>query len=111
MRRLSVHIPNVVDIELRDDASRVERRHVERELSADARVLIAQATGLLMQRHGLQPDRALALLTTLARQKDLRVSVLAERFVLASQIGGGASPPLLPSPELSPAPERRVRQP
>jgi AmiR/NasT family two-component response regulator len=90
MRRLSVHIPNVANIEIRDDAPRIERRHVERELSADARIMIAQATGLLMQRHGLQADRALALLTMLARQKELRVSVLAERFVLASQIGRGS---------------------
>jgi ANTAR domain len=92
MRRLSVHIPNVADIELRDDAPWIERRHVERELSADARVVIAEATGLLMQRHGLQADRALALLTTLAHQKDLRVSVLAERFVAAAQIGRAAPP-------------------
>jgi hypothetical protein len=105
MRRLSVHIPNVADIEIRDDAPRAERRLVEREMSASARLLIAQATGLLMQRHGLQADRALALLTTLARQKDLRLSVLAERFVLASQIGAGASR------ELSPASDVGVRQP
>jgi AmiR/NasT family two-component response regulator len=93
MRRLSVRIPNVVDVEIRDDTPRVERRQVERELSADARLVIGRATGLLMQRHGLQADRALALLTMLAHQKDLRVSVLAERFVAASQIGRSTPQP------------------
>jgi AmiR/NasT family two-component response regulator len=81
-----MRIPNVADVDSREDSPRVERRLVERELTSDARVAIAQATGLLMERHGLQADRALALLAMLARQKDLRVSVVAERFVAAAQI-------------------------
>jgi hypothetical protein len=62
----------------------------ERQLSSlqqalGSRIVVGQATGLLMERHGLAADRAFDMLVQLAREADVKIQVVAERVVTVGE--------------------------
>jgi hypothetical protein len=50
-----------------------------------SRIVVGQATGLLMERHGLAAEHAFDMLVQLARESDTKVQVVAERVVTVGE--------------------------
>ncbi len=73
--------------EARDLAEHLERR-------AEARAVVEQATGMLMERHGLTADQALQALTRVARHSETRVRSIAAELVRTGEL----------PPEVGPSP-------
>jgi AmiR/NasT family two-component response regulator len=93
MKRLAVPLPIGVEIvERRERLLHAERRTAERGIDLGAADAVKVATEMLMARHRLTRDRAYALLSTLARHKELRVEAMADRFLAAAH----AADPLRP---------------
>ena len=53
------------------------------EKALGARTVIGQATGILMERFDLAPDRAFAVLSRLSQQKNVKLRQLAEPIVFS----------------------------
>ncbi len=51
------------------------------------RQLIGQAQGILMERHKITGDQALALLVRHSQQDNIKLRELAERLVLSGELG------------------------
>lgn len=51
------------------------------EKALSGRTVIGQATGILMERFDLAPDRAFSVLSRMSQQKNLKLRVLAEQIV------------------------------
>lgn len=59
----------------------------------ESRALIACAQGILMERHGLQPDAAMALLKRVSMERGVKVRLLAERMVAGENDLADPRPP------------------
>jgi GAF domain-containing protein len=57
----------------------------------DARNLIGQAQGMLMQRYHLTPDKAFALLRRYSQNHNMKIITLAEQLITTWQLPGGPS--------------------
>lgn len=55
----------------------------------DGRTLIGQAQGVLMERYGLKPDQAFALLRRHSQQRNVKVATLAQQLVSTGTLGDG----------------------
>ena len=51
------------------------------EKALSGRTVIGQATGILMERFDLDPDRAFSVLSRMSQQKNVKLRVLAEQIV------------------------------
>ena len=60
-------------------AAAQEVEHLERALSG--RTVIGQATGILMERFDLEPDRAFSVLSRMSQQRNVKLRELAEQIV------------------------------
>ena len=60
-------------------AAALEVEHLEKALSG--RTVIGQATGILMERFDLEPDRAFSVLSRMSQQKNVKLRQLAEQIV------------------------------
>lgn len=60
-------------------AAALEVEQLEKALGG--RTVIGQATGILMERFDLSPDRAFSVLSRMSQQKNLKLRVLAEQIV------------------------------
>lgn len=60
-------------------AAAQEVEHLERALSG--RTVIGQATGILMERFDLAPDRAFSVLSRMSQQRNVKLRELAEQIV------------------------------
>lgn len=60
-------------------AAALEVQHLEKALSG--RTVIGQATGILMERFDLEPDRAFSVLSRMSQQKNVKLRELAEQIV------------------------------
>ena len=60
-------------------AAAQEVEHLEKALGG--RTVISQATGILMERFDLSPDRAFSVLSRLSQQQNVKIRVLAEQIV------------------------------
>ena len=60
-------------------AAALEVEHLEKALSG--RTVIGQATGILMERFNLEPDRAFSVLSRMSQQKNVKLRQLAEQIV------------------------------
>ncbi len=60
-------------------AAAQEVEQLEKALSG--RTVIGQATGILMERFDLAPDRAFSVLSRMSQQKNVKLRVLAEQIV------------------------------
>lgn len=60
-------------------AGALEVEHLEKALSG--RTVIGQATGILMERFDLEPDRAFSVLSRMSQQKNVKLRQLAEQIV------------------------------
>jgi GAF domain-containing protein len=60
-------------------AAAQEVEHLEKALGG--RTVIGQATGILMERFDLSPDRAFSVLSRLSQQQNVKIRVLAEQIV------------------------------
>ena len=60
------------------------------EQALGGRTVISQATGILMERFDMTPDRAFAVLSRLSQDKNLKLRQLAEQIVQTRTVPAGA---------------------
>jgi hypothetical protein len=80
----------------REQAS-VASAKVNRELATlhqaiDNRTVIGQATGVLMERHGLSAERSFAVIVHLSNEMNVKVRVVADQIVGTTGLHGAANP-------------------
>jgi transcriptional regulator with GAF, ATPase, and Fis domain len=67
----------------------VSAQHADHlHVALDARTLIGQASGILMERFSLTPDQAFHLLTRLSQQQNIKLRLLAKEVVLTGRMAG-----------------------
>ena len=74
------------------------RRHTDLAAAVESRLLIGQAQGILMERYGLVPDQAFAVLVRASRSTNVKLRQIAAQLVDTGVLPEAVRPPV-PGPD------------